>query len=237
MLNQVFGTSTKVKTLVEGSDGDIWFAQGDEVGYLARSRERSDSLVFKKKMIPFLKNKLVGGFEFIYPYQKDKVLFGTDKGFLFYDIKIQNQYPENILLRNFTFDNNLNAATFEYVLPYLSQSLNIQYAITWTSPKEQVFEMPTGGAAIMRQSENLLYLARKEQCLALSTQLKTSFKITDFKIYRIFPSGEVQYLHPKDGVFPEKVNAGRVGVGNVSHSIGKNLNPSEIKFTTKSFSD
>jgi photosystem I subunit 2 len=45
----------------------------------------------------------------------------------------------------------------------------------------------------------------------------------------------VQYLHPKDGVFPEKVNAGRVGVGNVSHSIGKNLNPAQIKFTTKSF--
>jgi photosystem I subunit 2 len=112
-----------------------------------------------------------------------------------------------------------------------------KYAITWTSPKEQVFEMPTGGAAIMRQSENLLYLARKEQCLALSTQLKTSFKISNYKIYRIFPSGEVQYLHPKDGVLPEKVNAGRVGVGNVSHSIGKNLNPSQIKFTTKSFSD
>ncbi len=34
-----------------------------------------------------------------------------------------------------------------------------KYAITWTSPKEQVFEMPTGGAAIMRQSENLLYLS------------------------------------------------------------------------------
>ena len=109
-----------------------------------------------------------------------------------------------------------------------------KYAITWTSPKEQVFEMPTGGAAIMRKGENLLYLARKEQCLALATQVKTSFKITDYKIYRIFPSGEVQYLHPKDGVFPEKVNAGRVGVGNVSHSIGKNLNPAQVKFTNKS---
>ena len=109
-----------------------------------------------------------------------------------------------------------------------------KYAITWTSPKEQVFEMPTGGAAIMRKGENLLYLARKEQCLALATQVKTSFKITDYKIYRIFPSGEVQYLHPKDGVFPEKVNAGRVGVGNVSHSIGKNLNPAQVKYTNKS---
>ena len=60
-----------------------------------------------------------------------------------------------------------------------------KYAITWTSKKEQIFEMPTGGAAIMRSGENLLYLARKEQCLALGTQLRT-FKITDYKIYRIF---------------------------------------------------
>ena len=106
-----------------------------------------------------------------------------------------------------------------------------KYAITWTSKKEQVFEMPTGGAAIMRQDENLLYLARKEQCLALSTQLKTSFKITDFKIYRIFPSGEVQYLHPKDGVFPEKVNPGRTAANSRNFSIGKNPNPASIKFS------
>jgi len=79
-----------------------------------------------------------------------------------------------------------------------------KYAITWTSKKEQIFEMPTGGAAIMRSGENLLYLARKEQCLALGSQLRT-FKITDYKIYRIFPSGEVQYLHPKDGVFSREI--------------------------------
>ena len=86
-----------------------------------------------------------------------------------------------------------------------------KYAITWTSPKEQVFEMPTGGAATMRQGENLLYLARKEQCMALGTQFRVKFrpKIEDYKIYRVYPSGETQYLHPADGVFPEKVNQGR----------------------------
>lgn len=68
--------------------------------------------------------------------------------------------------------------------------------ITWESKKEQIFEMPTGGAAIMRQGPNLLKLARKEQCLALLTQLRTKFKIDGF-IYRVFPNGEVQYLHPK----------------------------------------
>jgi len=82
----------------------------------------------------------------------------------------------------------------------------------------------------MRNGENLLYLARKEQCLALGTQLRT-FKINNYKIYRIFPSGEVQYLHPKDGVFPEKVNPGRVSVGSRDFSIGKNPDPASIKFS------
>ena len=73
-----------------------------------------------------------------------------------------------------------------------------RYAITWTSEKEQVFEMPTGGAAIMNEGENLLYLSRKEQCMALGTQFRSKFKpkILDYKIYRVLPSGETTYLHP-----------------------------------------
>jgi len=110
-----------------------------------------------------------------------------------------------------------------------------KYAITWTSEKEQVFEMPTGGAAIMNEGENLLYLARKEQCLALGAQLRTKFKprIQDYKIYRIFPNGETQYLHPADGVFPEKVNEGREYNGKKDRRIGQNPQPSTIKFSGK----
>jgi len=110
-----------------------------------------------------------------------------------------------------------------------------KYAITWTSPQEQVFEMPTGGAAIMQQGENLLYLARKEQCLALGGQLRTKFKpkIEDYKIYRVYPSGETQYLHPADGVFPEKVNAGRESKNANARNIGSNPEPAAVKFTGK----
>lgn len=109
-----------------------------------------------------------------------------------------------------------------------------KYAITWTSPKEQVFELPTGGSAIMRQGENLLYLARKEYGIALGgQQLRAKFKITDYKIYRIYPNGEIQYLHPKDGVFPEKVNEGRPYVGKVERNIGNNPEPASIKFSGK----
>lgn len=110
-----------------------------------------------------------------------------------------------------------------------------KYAITWTSPKEQVFEMPTGGAAIMRQGDNLLYLARKEHCIALGAQLRTKFKpkIENYKIYRIFPNGEIQYLHPQDGVFPEKVNQGRPYVGKKDRNIGSNPEPAKVKFSGK----
>ena len=104
-----------------------------------------------------------------------------------------------------------------------------KYVITWSSPKEQIFEMPTAGAALMLVGENLLYLARKEQCLALGTQLR-SLKIKDYKIYRIFPGGEVQFLHPKDGVFPETSNKGRTPVGKRDFSIGKNPNPASLKW-------
>ena len=97
--------------------------------------------------------------------------------------------------------------------------------------------MPTGGVAIMQSGENLLYLSKKEQCLALGNQLRNGFKINDYKIYRIFPNSEVQYLHPKDGVFPEKLNEGRVGVGNIGHSIGKNPQPVSVKFTGKNTFD
>ncbi len=111
-----------------------------------------------------------------------------------------------------------------------------KYLITWTSPKEQVFEMPTGGAATMHEGENMLYFAKKEQALALGRQLRT-FKINNYKIWREFPNGDQVYLHPKDGVFPEKVNQGRVAVNSVPRSIGKNPDPAKVKFSGKATYD
>lgn len=106
-----------------------------------------------------------------------------------------------------------------------------KYAITWTSSKEQVFEMPTGGSAVMRSGENLLYLARKEQCIALGVRQLRGMKINDYKIYRVFPDGESTLVHPKDGKFPERVNEGREAVNSVARSIGENPNPIQVKFS------
>ncbi len=113
-----------------------------------------------------------------------------------------------------------------------------KYAITWSSSKEQAFELPTGGAALMNSGENIMYFARKEQCLALGTQLRT-FKprIEDYKIYRIFPGGDIEFLHPKDGVFPEKVNEGRAMNNHNARRIGQNPNPASLKFSGRNTYD
>merc|ERR1711977_657257 len=74
------------------------------------------------------------------------------------------------------------------------------YVITWDAKKEQIFELPTGGAAVMRAGPNLLKLARKEQCLSLTSLLRSKFK-SKACIYRLSPTGDVQYLHPADGVY------------------------------------
>ncbi len=113
-----------------------------------------------------------------------------------------------------------------------------KYAITWSSSKSQAFELPTGGAAVMNEGENLMYFARKEQCLALGTQLRT-FKprIDDYKIYRIYPGGDTEFLHPKDGVFPEKVNEGRPTVNHNPRRIGQNPNPASLKFSGRNTFD
>ena len=80
----------------------------------------------------------------------------------------------------------------------------------------------------MRKGPNLLKLAKKEQALYLTTQMRTKFKISPV-FYRVFPDGKVQYLHPADGVYPEKVNAGRVGANQNMRSIGQNVNPIKVR--------
>ena len=116
-----------------------------------------------------------------------------------------------------------------------SAYLEEKYAITWSSGTEQVFEMPTGGAAIMNVGANLLHLATKEQCIALGKQLQTKFEpiIESYKVYRVFPDGNAQLLYPIDGVASEVAKEGRSYAGKVDRKIGANPEPVTLKFSDK----
>ena len=113
---------------------------------------------------------------------------------------------------------------------YMSRSTRERHAITWTSKDQIKFEMPTGGYAIMNKGENLCYFRKKEQCIALGKQLR-KMKIENYKIYRLKKDGTVIFMHPADGVFPEKVNKGRVQVNGRPFTIRGNPQQSELKWT------
>ena len=61
----------------------------------------------------------------------------------------------------------------------------------------------------MRQGPNLLKLARKEQCMALTTQLRQVQGLAG--VLPRVPQRRGPVPAPLDGVYPEKVNAGRQG--------------------------
>ncbi len=51
-----------------------------------------------------------------------------------------------------------------------------KYAITWTSKKEQVFEMQTSGAAIMQGGENVCYsIGKKPQPVSVKFTGKATY--------------------------------------------------------------
>merc|ERR1719259_902419 len=113
---------------------------------------------------------------------------------------------------------------------YISKSTRERHAITWTAKEEAWFEMPTTGMAIMNKGENLCYFRKKEQCIALGKALR-QMKINDYKVYRIARDGTVTFMHPADGVFPEKVNKGRVQVNGRPFTVGQNCRPGSVKYT------
>ena len=98
LLNEIFPEGDRVKLLREGIDGEIWFQAGEEVGYL-EVEDHTPFKKYKKQLLPFLKGKLLGGFEFILPYDRHHVIFGTDRGFILYDKTTPVFRPEGVLLR------------------------------------------------------------------------------------------------------------------------------------------
>ncbi|MBK8878944.1 MAG: hypothetical protein IPN74_10460 [Haliscomenobacter sp.] len=102
LLNDFFPSPGSVKYLHEGPNGEIWFVAGDEVGYLEVSQHKP-SRKYHKRTIPFLKGKILSGFEFILPYSPHHVLFGTDRGFIFYNRRPKPNRPPGVLLRDLSF--------------------------------------------------------------------------------------------------------------------------------------
>ncbi len=85
--NKLIGNKS-VRYLKEDNDGNIWFIQEKAVGVIDRSSSNPKVLYF-----PELTNKLLSGFEFIYPINQQNIILSGEKGF--FNINFQ-KYKNNI---------------------------------------------------------------------------------------------------------------------------------------------
>lgn len=93
--NKNLGHIGRIKHLQEDEKGNIYFIADEEVGKLIVK-----DLGIKKEVIKIvfndLKSKLVGGFEFVFPYDDHYVLFGAEQGFILYNTDKGNPIDTNI---------------------------------------------------------------------------------------------------------------------------------------------
>jgi len=84
ILNDYLGEQEWIKLLKEDAYNNIWFVTNKGVGYLDVQQDGLQNNI-EKKSIPGIAENLVGGFEFIYPFDAKNIFFAAEKGFIHYD--------------------------------------------------------------------------------------------------------------------------------------------------------
>ena len=84
LFENLIGENQSIQRLFEDKKGNIWFTTTSQTGIL-KINDKGISKSFSKITYPELKNKLVRGFEFIYPYNENNVFIGAEKGFIHFD--------------------------------------------------------------------------------------------------------------------------------------------------------
>lgn len=99
-LTEYFGRDTKVRRLIEASNGDVWYVTSKEVGVLKIAKKGLKVNNIQQLSFPELNNMMNRGWEKIYPLNEDHVFITTANGFLHYDGTNDNKTEFNVLLKN-----------------------------------------------------------------------------------------------------------------------------------------
>ena len=89
--NEIF-PSTNLQRVQQDNDGNLWYFSTHGIGVI---RVQEDGK-YVPITLPFkqIQNKMVKGFEFVYPIDNQTVLFGSGKGFIFYNPTLNKNYRQ-----------------------------------------------------------------------------------------------------------------------------------------------
>ncbi len=140
-----------IQYLKEDARGNIWFVSNKKVGVVDFNRKsRKDGYTLVE--LPELTNKIVAGFEHIYPYNEHNIFIGANKGLIHLDYKkyAENVQKPNVLLTQIKVLNKGDSIIFGgYArlgdqdrkimrLKYDFNSLNFEFASTLFDQKDNI---------------------------------------------------------------------------------------------------
>ncbi len=98
-----------IRYLKEDTDGNIWFIHEKTMGVIDFSK-KEPALIY----LPELNNKMLSGFEFIYPVNKNNILLGGEKGFFHinYEKYKQNMIDLKVKIRSIRIINKTDSVLF-----------------------------------------------------------------------------------------------------------------------------
>lgn len=154
--NRVIGPEKNIRLLKEDTEGNIWYVADQEVGLL-QLEDFGLKKNIRKVVFPELAERLVGGFELIYPVDHKNVFFGAEQGFIHYnaaapvsaDTVLQlvlskvtaNGYRDTLLFTGwFVHPDGIKDAQYAGFIPVLDAELNnLRFVFSATDYKEPAF--------------------------------------------------------------------------------------------------
>jgi ligand-binding sensor domain-containing protein/DNA-binding CsgD family transcriptional regulator len=156
--NKLFEEYGRVKMLKEDEDGNIWFMAGETCGRLTIEDNGLDIKV-NSVIFPELSKKLVGGFEFAYPYNSNNIFFGAERGFIRFDAQ---KYAAS--------DFSINAKISEFRLNNEKDSL-LHTSIGGTLARDEIS---------LSSDENSLYFAYSANAYRNPEEVRFQTKLKGF---------------------------------------------------------
>ena len=206
--NSLFDKNEQVLRLFEDKAGNVWFVTSEEIGYL-KVIDNGLKKEVSKIVIPELKGKLVGGFEYIYPYDENNIFIGTDKGFIHYDANQEGAHP-----------NQKPQVILSQVDLLLLQKDSLLFQGAFSDGSQIVMEQPKGAIPEFTNQENAIRFKFSA----------TEFDNPEMVKYQYFLEGgeemwsewisktEKEYNHLKHGDYIFKVRA-KKGDGTMSDEV------------------
>lgn len=81
-----FSSNEQLRRLVPDNAGNLWYVSRTEAGVLRIKQNGLDKIITQEHY-PEIRSLLVGGFEYIYPYEDEHVFFGAEKGVIILNAK------------------------------------------------------------------------------------------------------------------------------------------------------